>query len=208
MRILAFSDLHENETALEALKSLSSEFDHIFVCGDVSRSNLFAEAVLRAFPSGFIIPGNWDNEHVNKLLSSNSQWLHKKRVEIENGLNVVGFGYSNKTPFGTYGELSEDEIYEIMSKLPIDSNTILMLHCPPKGYFDETPRGGHAGSEAILRVITEKKPLVALFGHIHEHKGVQKLGPTTLVKLPAADGMLACSLSIENKNIKAEFMVL
>lgn len=208
MRILAFSDLHENEAALEALKALSPQFDHVFICGDVSKNNLFAEAVLGAFPKGFVIPGNWDNEHVNKLLSSNSQWIHERRVEIGNGLNVVGFGYSNITPFGTYGELNEDEILSRLSKLPIDSNTILVLHCPPKGYFDKTPRGDHAGSDSILKVITEKKPLAALFGHIHEHMGMQKLGSTTLVKLPAADGMRACSLSIEDKNINAEFMTL
>jgi len=208
MKILAFCDLHENEAALEALRPLSSQFDHVFICGDVSRNTLFAEAVLEAFPKGFVIPGNWDNEHVNKLLSSNSQWIHEKRVEIGNGLNVVGFGYSNRTPFNTYGELNEEEIYARLSKLPIDSNTILMLHCPPKGYFDKTPRGDNGGSGAILKVIKEKKPLVALFGHIHEHRGMQRLGPTTLVKLPAADSMCACSLSIENKNINVEFIKL
>lgn len=208
MKILALSDIHEEEVALQSLVNLSAKVDHIFICGDTSRTNLFAESVLKAFPNCFVIPGNWENEQMHKVFSSGPQWINEKRVEIENGLNIVGFGYSNPTPFNTFGELSEGEIYKRISKLPIDENTILMLHCPPKGYFDIANHGEHAGSESILAIVREKKPLAALFGHIHEQMGIQKLGPTTLVKLPAAQNMCACFLSIEDRKINAEFISL
>ncbi|MBD3209769.1 hypothetical protein GF318_00110 [Candidatus Micrarchaeota archaeon] len=204
MRILAFSDLHEDELALQSLKKISPDFDHVFICGDIARTNQFAEEVLEAFPGAFLIPGNWDNELANRIFSESPQWVHEKRVELENGLNLVGFGYSNITPFGTYGELTEDEIYSRMAKLPIDENTLLMLHTPPKGYFDVSPKGEHAGSSSILKIITQTKPLAAFFGHIHgKHLGVEELGSTMLVKLPAANAMQACSVSIEERKIKA-----
>jgi Icc-related predicted phosphoesterase len=207
MRILAFSDLHEDEAALESLTRLSKDFDQVLICGDVSRTNHFAQAVLEAFPKAFLIPGNWDNKLINDIFSSSPQWVHGRRKELGT-INIVGFGYSSFTPFDTYGELSEEEIYERMSKLPIDRDTILMLHCPPKGHFDMTFRGGHGGSESILKVIKEKRPLAALFGHIHDHEGVEELDGTTLIKLPAANAMRACSITVEDKGIKAEFIPL
>ncbi|MEW6748241.1 MAG: metallophosphoesterase family protein [Candidatus Micrarchaeota archaeon] len=208
MRILAFSDLHEEEAALESLKAIAPDYDHVFICGDFAKTNSFAEDVLDAFPDSLIIPGNWDSKLVNDIASKRPQWLHGKRVELEGGLNAVGFGYSPPTPFFTYGELSEEEIYAQMSKLPIDRNTLLLLHCPPKGHFDKVHMVRHIGSGSMLRIIQEKQPLAALFGHVHEHAGTSRLGNTKLIKLPPANSMRACSLSIKDKSISTEFISL
>jgi len=208
MRILAFSDLHEEEAALESLARLSPSYDHVFVCGDISHSEYFAEAVIEAFPKAFIIPGNWDNKAVNEFLSRSPGWIHGKRAEIANGLNVVGFGFSPPTPFGTFGELSEEDIYSQMSKLPIDRNTLLMLHCPPKGHFDDVHVVRRIGSDSILRIIEEKKPQAAFFGHVHEHMGTSKLGTTLLIKLPPANSMRAASVTIRDKRITTQFITL
>jgi Icc-related predicted phosphoesterase len=208
MRILAFSDLHGEEAALESLRRIAPGYDHVFICGDIAQTNAFAESVLEAFPQAFIIPGNWDSKGVNELLSQKPQWIHGRRIEIGDGLNVVGFGYSPPTPFGTYGELSEEEIYSRMSGLRIDGNTLLMLHCPPKGHFDDVHLVRRIGSSSILRVIEDKKPFAALFGHVHEHSGTSKLGTTELIKLPPASRMHACSVSIKDKRITAEFITL
>jgi len=208
MKILAFSDLHEEEAAFEALKELAPEYDHVFVCGDISRNVSFAEDVAKAFPNSFIVPGNWDSERVNDLLAASPQWLHGKRVELKNGLNAAGFGYSCPTPFHTFGEREEDGIYEELSKLSIDRNTLLLLHCPPKGHFDQGMLGRRIGSESILKIINERQPLAAFFGHAHEVMGTAKLGNTTLVKLPPANSMRACSLGIRDKKITVEFITL
>ena len=206
MRFLAFSDLHGNEAAFEKLKILSKDYDYAFLCGDLTAGHQFANSILEAFPNGFIIPGNCDSKASIDVFSNSPQWLHEKRFDLGE-INLVGFGYSPPTPFGTYGELSDEEIYSKMSRLPIDSNTILLLHAPPKGYFDEV-RSVNTGSQSILRIIQEKKPLAALFGHIHEHEGVKKLGKTMLVKLPPANHMKACSLSYQDKNLEAQFIKL
>lgn len=215
MKILAFSDLHNEEIALEGLEKIASNFDYVFVCGDTTQNQSFAERVLTISKNIFIIPGNLENKQMNEFLenidseySSTKRYVHEQRVEIQDGLNVVGFGYSNITPFGTYGELNEQEIYEKMSKLDIDKNTLLMLHCPPKGYFDKTPNGLHVGSTSILKIIEEKKPLAVFFGHIHENKGMDRINNTTLVKLPAASNMRACEIKVSNKKIDATIIVL
>ncbi len=211
MRILAFSDIHDEEIALESLVKLAKNYDYVFACGDITHSTLFLEELLTKIPNCFVIPGNWDNRVVNNFMFEQKQCVHEKRVELmgQNGehFNVIGFGYSSPTPYGTFGELSEEEIYQRMSKLPIDQNTLLMLHCPPFGHFDN--RGEkHFGSHSILKIIQEKKPFCAFFGHVHELVGVKKLTDTNLIKLPAAIDMRACSLEITGRIVKAEVVSL
>lgn len=208
MRILAFSDLHDEEAALESLRRISGGYDFLFGCGDFTHSSSFMEEAMAALPNCLFIPGNWDSARVSGMLSSGPRSVHGRRVELGEGLNAAGFGYSIPTPFGTFGERSEDEFYSSLARLPIDRNTLLLLHCPPKGHFDTVRGTFHAGSESVLRIIEEKKPLAAFFGHIHEHSGTAQLGPTTLVKLPAASGMRACSATVNGRTVSAEFISL
>jgi uncharacterized protein len=207
MRFLAVSDIHEEEAALESIAKLSTSYDHVLVCGDISRSISFAEDLIK-IKNAFIVPGNWDNEQVGQVLSKSSQFVHEKRVEIGDGLNVVGFGYSPPSPFFTYGELSEEEIYSRMKKLKIDNNTLLLTHAPPKGHLDTGSMGRHIGSESILKIILERKPLAAFFGHAHEALGIEELDGTTLVKIPPANSMRACAVTEKRKRINAEYISL
>ena len=64
MKLLVFSDLHEEEYALEKLKELAKEkqFDYVLSCGDNSRSISFLEELIDSFPRFFLIPGNWEGE--------------------------------------------------------------------------------------------------------------------------------------------------
>ncbi len=208
MRILAFSDLHDDEAASERLAGLAPSFDRVFMCGDLTQSASFADSLVGSMPNCLVIPGNWDSRAVNDCLREKPQWAHERRVELQGGLNAVGFGFSPPTPFGTFGEMREEEIYERLSRLKIDSNTLLMLHCPPKGHFDLVHLVRRIGSDSILKVIMEKEPLAALFGHVHEHAGTERLGATTLIKLPPANSMRACSITVKDKKITTQFINL
>ncbi|NYZ76714.1 metallophosphoesterase family protein [Candidatus Micrarchaeota archaeon] len=209
MKLLVFSDLHQEDDALDKLREISNreEFDYVLSCGDNSQSVSFLEELVASFPRFFLIPGNWEGESANSFLSRSRNCVNGKRVELEDGLNLVGFGYSSYTPFSTYGELGENEIHDRLGRLNIDNNTILLLHCPPKGYFD-LARGQHSGSPSVLKAIWDKKPFVAFFGHIHEEKGTMRLGGTTLVKVPAANKLEACTVNITNKSVTVSFIAL
>jgi Icc-related predicted phosphoesterase len=75
------------------------------------------------------------------------------------------------------------------------SNAIFNIHVPPFGIgLDEAPeldenqkpvQGGQVmasvGSTAVRDAILEHQPLLSLHGHIHESRGVQKLGRTTCI---------------------------
>ena len=148
----------------------------------------------------YIIPGNDDPIDVINGVNSR-QWSSiipfDENVANLNSHILVGFGYSNITPWNTHRELSEEEMYERLSKLMnrLDnseySRTILVVHAPPYGtVIDQAPmltsdfkivrKGGeavltHVGSTSVKRIIEEYRPLMGLHGHIHESGGVDAI---------------------------------
>ena len=54
---------------------------------------------------------------------------------------------------------------------PAPEGCVLVLHSPPKGHCDGGDPDTHFGSEALLAVIEEMRPRLAVFGHIHEAWG-------------------------------------
>ena len=68
---------------------------------------------------------------------------------------------------------------------------MLVVHSPPKGHCDQSSAGDHLGSEAILRAIEEKRPTLAVCGHIHESWGARsEVGLTKVVNLGPAGQLL------------------
>ena len=55
--------------------------------------------------------------------------------------------------------------------IPGDTD-ILLTHGPPHGILDSCSDGFNAGCQDLLEKVTEIKPLIHLFGHIHEAYGV------------------------------------
>lgn len=183
MRILAVSDLHDDEAALERLAARAKGYGCILVAGDVGKGRNFLEDLLDAHPKMFLIPGNGDPDFFEGVCGD--RCIQGRRVEIGEGLNVVGCGYSPPTPFHTRGEYPEETLYEWMRKLPIDARSIFLTHAPPYGIMDGA-QGVHAGSRAVLKTIDEKKPLLNVCGHIHEREGVAVVGRTSVLKVGAA----------------------
>jgi Icc-related predicted phosphoesterase len=61
---------------------------------------------------------------------------------------------------------------------------VLVLHSPPQGHCDTNGSGDHFGSEALLEAIEQKRPPLAVCGHIHESWGCEgRIGDTELRNL-------------------------
>jgi len=68
---------------------------------------------------------------------------------------------------------------------------ILICHQPPYGILDKinfsgTPKSWqskHAGSKIILDYIKNHQPKYCICGHIHEGKGIKKIGKTEVINL-------------------------
>jgi Icc-related predicted phosphoesterase len=117
-------------------------------------------------------------------------------IELGDGYEILGMGYGNPTPWPCPRDIPEDQlaarIDETAAKVRDPDKTIFSLHVPPLGTgLDVAPRldenlqmvmnaGGPemipVGSTATRDAILKYKPLLGLHGHIHESKGVKKLG--------------------------------
>jgi Icc-related predicted phosphoesterase len=210
-KLLAFSDLHSDEEALDGLRMLSARenFDAIICAGDITNRGplSYAKDLINLFDQKFyFVHGNMDTSIVIDELRKHKGYIHGRKLNFLDW-NIVGIGGSNPTPFSTPSEMSELQIKELLNDCEPDYNTILVSHAPPKGFFDLVNENSHVGSEAILEVLEKTKPLMLLCGHIHEHFGKKIYNDSLIIKLPAAENKKAAKITISNK-IDVEFINL
>ena len=205
MRLLALSDLHAVEMVLEGLASLLEDdrFDLILVVGDITQRGplSYAEDLLDVLNGQNVlaIHGNMDTQQVVDALEKRGIFFHLNMVEM-GGWNFIGFGGSSPTPFGTPIEYSEEQIYNELSGMGMNSKTILVTHSPPyDSGVDRTSKGVSAGSIAIRRIIEEKKPFMNICGHIHEAEGEAMIGSTRVIKVPPAMNGKALEVELDDK---------
>ncbi|MCP4648346.1 MAG: hypothetical protein GY852_11560 [bacterium] len=198
MRVLLLADLHGDESVVDRLRDVARKYDLIIVAGDLG-SDGYIEKLLSVSDNIYWIPGNM--ERLESCEAGKEKCIHGRRMDITDGMNIVGFGFSGPTPFGTPGELSEEDIYAQMSSLPIDEKTILVTHTPPYGILDDVGEGVHAGSKSLKKVMEEKKPRILVCGHIHHVEGKEKVGETTVVKVPKGSTLRGVLLLVENGQV-------
>ncbi len=198
-RILAFSDIHADEDALDRLRTLASRdvYDYVIFAGDMTNRGplSYAQDLIELFGERFyFVHGNMDSSAVVDTLRSNTHYLHGRKLPMGEW-NLVGLGGSNPTPFQTPSELGETQIESILKSAGIDERSIFVTHPPPYGCFDQVG-GLHVGSKSVAAAIEQYKPLMALCGHIHEHEGQQIVGSTLVVKLGAANARRAADIRL------------
>jgi uncharacterized protein len=196
MKLLAFSDLHRDLGRARDLAGRSSEADVVIAAGDFASIHEGLEEMIDALRSistpTVLVPGN--NETEEALRSACEGWdaatvLHGQGTEID-GTPFFGLGAGIPiTPWDWSFDLDEDQASERLADCP--EGAVLVVHSPPKGHCDQSSAGDHLGSEAILRAIEEKRPTLAVCGHIHESWGARsEVGPTKVVNLGPAGQLL------------------
>jgi len=211
MRIYAIADIHSREDREKKAIDLASSSDLAIVCGDITHfgpAEHAREFLSRMSVKTLAIPGNCDPLDVLQAIeASGAVNLHAKAYKF-NGCDFYGFGGAIPGMIKTIFETPEDKIYEELSSIAVERG-ILVTHAPPKGYLDHTFHGFDIGSESVLRIIEEKKPLINVFGHVHEGVGKEELEQTTLINCSAGYKGYGCYVDIENENeeeIRVEFL--
>jgi len=150
----------------------------------------------------FAAPGNDDSFFVDELLSDSGviELLEGRVTELD-GLEILTTGWSNVTPWKTERECGEEElrrkILGMIEQLADPNASIFNIHVPPHGTaLDQCPeldedlrpvhKGGNpvmasAGSTAVRELIESYQPALGLHGHIHEGRGITRLGRTVCV---------------------------
>ncbi|MFA6327923.1 MAG: metallophosphoesterase [Candidatus Micrarchaeia archaeon] len=210
MKLLALSDLHASEDLLDRLRAIASrkKYDAVLFCGDITDRGpvSYAKEALSLFPRAFAVHGNMDTPDVAACMREMGVLVHGRKVKLGDW-NLVGLGGSNPTPFGTPSEYSEEEIASALARAGVDEFSIVLSHPPPYGLFDEVGNGMHVGSKAVRKMVEEKRPILLICGHVHEHEGREILGETLVVKLGPAEKMRGAEITI-GESIDVEFITL
>jgi uncharacterized protein len=121
-----------------------------------------------------------------------------KALDLD-GFHLISMGWTNPTPWDTFREAPEDElaakIEAIAAQVPDMERTIFNFHAPPYGTglddapaLDATLRPTHGGavmkpvgSTAVRDAIKKHQPLLSVHGHIHESRGIKRMGRTMAI---------------------------
>ena len=191
MKLLAFSDIHRDLDQCRRLVERSGDADVVIAAGDFASIHKGLEETIDALrpierPT-VLVPGN--NETDEALRAACDGWtaaqvLHGDGTDID-GVSFFGLGAGvPTTPWDWSFDLTDEEAAARLEGCP--EGSVLVVHSPPKGHLDKG-----FGSEAILRTIEDKRPQVAVFGHIHECAGERdQLGPTLLANLGPAGTLI------------------
>jgi Icc-related predicted phosphoesterase len=187
VRILAFSDLHRDLEQGAKLVEMSAEADVVIGAGDFASVHEGLEETIGTLEGvkapTVLVPGN--NETADALRSATSNWsaatvLHGEGTTIE-GTEFFGLGAGIPvTPWDWSFDLDDEAATAMLADCP--EGAVLVLHSPPRGYCDSVGGDSHFGSPALLRAIEEKRPRLAVCGHIHESWGCESTIGTTPVR--------------------------
>ncbi len=153
----------------------------------------------------YVTAGNDDPWEVDEVLHAAENGVivapDRKVVRLADGTELLTLGYANNTPWHCPRDKAEEELAQeidrLASELEDPSAAIFSLHCPPfdSGLdngpkLDETlrPKMGMSGLEtepvgstAVRAALESYGPKLSLHGHIHESRGVAKIGRTLAI---------------------------
>jgi Icc-related predicted phosphoesterase len=189
VKLLAFSDLHRDLGQAAELVAMSAEADVVIGAGDFASIHEGLGETISALASietpTILVPGN--NETEEALREAAAGWeaaavLHGESESIE-GVEFFGLGAGVPvTPWDWSFDLDDTAAGSMMGDCP--EGAVLVLHSPPRGHCDTNGSGDHLGSPALLEAIEEKRPRIAVCGHIHESWGCEsKIGDTPVHNL-------------------------
>ncbi len=187
---------HLSETEEAVDQRFSAEMMH-----SLDRWLDMADTKLRGGQIGCILNGGNDDifEIDDMIESSPCVTFAEGKVLDLGGFSLVSMGWTNPTPWDTFREAPEDQLAEkieaVARHVPDMGRTIFNFHAPPYGTgldeapaLDENLRPTHGGavmkpvgSVAVRDAIMTHQPLLSVHGHIHESRGVKKMGRTLAV---------------------------
>ena len=183
MKLLIFSDIHNDWKALERL--LAIDADYYIAAGDqvtwAKGIEAAGEILAARGDKMYVLPGNHESADMvaNMCARHGLHNFHEQHMQVGKW-HVAGLGYSSPTPFNTPGEYSEAQIEQRLQKFAELTPLVLICHAPPYGTaLDQVRPGLHAGSKSVREFIEKYQPAQFFCGHIHEAAGVEiEMGKT------------------------------
>jgi uncharacterized protein len=201
MRLLGVADVHGRTDRLARILDEAGPVDAILFAGDMTHfgSPDDAEVIVRlAQAMGatvLAVAGNCDSREIDVRLDELGVSLAGRGV----CLGGVGFiGLPAIPPWrATMYHFTETELGEILeegrSQVADTQRLVVLSHVPPRGTkLDRVLLGRHVGSTALRAMVDKVQPELVVCGHIHEGRGIDRVGATTIVNCgPAGRGRYA-----------------
>ena len=199
MRIVCVSDIHQAFGAIERLGGELAQADLVLLAGDLTHFGDPPEAfqVIDAFrthnPHVLSVTGNLDMAWVIDAFRDAGISLHGEARHFD-GLGIFGCGGSNITPMDTPTEWEEPEIATVLERgyaaTAKATHRLLVCHVPPfDTRLDRLVNGTPVGSPAVRNFLEQRQPELAVVGHIHEGRGIDRIGRTVIINPgPLRDG--------------------
>ena len=195
MRLVCFGDIHMAFRAIERLGPTLRDADCAVLGGDLTHFGdppdafRVVDAVRQFCPNVLAVTGNLDMPWVIDAFRTAGISLHGEGRRFGN-LGVFGCGGSNITPMDTPTELEEDEIRAVLERghasVADAPQRLMICHTPPfDTRLDRLMNGTPVGSPAVRAFIERHAPDLAVVGHIHEGRGVDRVGGTVVLNAGA-----------------------
>ncbi len=193
MKLLVVSDFHGSiEAAYKTTaKANKTEADVIIVCGDITHFGSVEDAEkvlapLTALGSPVLfVAGNCDPSQLAEAQIKGAVNLHEQCHRLDT-VSFMGLGAAPSSRFYSWFEMSEVKILNALvrtaDRCSESGPLVVVSHTPPKGTkVDMAFCKIHAGSASLRTFIEKRKPNIVFCGHIHEAKGVDRIGDTIIV---------------------------
>jgi Icc-related predicted phosphoesterase len=230
--LVGYYPYRTTQEGLEELRREEGRLDELFSRLMVERLERWmrtAEERLRDVAAKvFVTGGNDDRFVIDSVLRSSSRLVDPEGTvtKLDRVNEMVSCAWTNPTPWKTPRECSEDELYhkilDMTSMVTDIGGCVFNTHAPPvNSGLDTCPKldenlrpvfaGGQpvtfgAGSVAVRKIIEERQPLLGLHGHIHESRGVAKIGRTICLNPGSeySEGILrGVIVDLEDKKVKS-----
>jgi uncharacterized protein len=150
----------------------------------------------------YVVAGNDDPWALDAVLDGAERVISAEdEIAMVGEHEMISCSFANPTPWNSPRELSEDDLYARLKKqasaVTDPERAIFNLHVPPydTGLDNAAlvnddltyvthggePVEGPVGSHAVRQIIEEYQPMLALHGHIHESRGVVRIGRTLCI---------------------------
>ena len=195
MKLVCFGDVHMALGAIARLEDELRSADVAIVTGDITNFGdppdafRVIDAVKQHCPTVLAVTGNLDMATVIDAFRADGISLHGEGRRLGD-LGIFGCGGSNITPMDTPTELEEDELRAVLERghatVADAPRRVLICHTPPfDTQLDRLVNGRPVGSPAVRTFIETHQPDLAVVGHIHEGRGVDRLGRTIVLNAGA-----------------------
>ena len=202
MIVLAFSDIHGAYREAERVIASRPEIDAVVVGGDLTTAGTAREAreairALAAYGKPVLaVAGNMDPLPVEEEFRA----LGVSIDACGRTIGDVGFFGVSAAPLSmlrTPNEITEEEILrraeQGWAEVAGCRRRVFVPHAPPaRTALDRLLNGRHVGSVSVREFIERRAPDLVVCGHIHEARGIDRIGSTLMVNCgPAGKGYYA-----------------